>query len=46
VHTRAAGTIHQNTLRATELNARFPGLLKAILAQVPDGNTVTAERKR
>jgi DNA-binding transcriptional ArsR family regulator len=46
VHTRAAGTIHQNTLRATELNARFPGLLKAILAQVPDGSTVTAERKR
>jgi DNA-binding transcriptional ArsR family regulator len=36
VHTLAAGTVHQNTLRATELNARFPGLLKAILAQAPD----------
>ncbi len=46
VHTRAAGTVHQNTLRATELNARFPGLLKAILAQAPDGSAVSAERRR
>lgn len=36
VRTVAAGTVHQNTLRIAELNARFPGLLKAILAQVPD----------
>jgi DNA-binding transcriptional ArsR family regulator len=33
VHTRVAGTVHQNTLRRTELDARFPGLLSAILLQ-------------
>jgi DNA-binding transcriptional ArsR family regulator len=33
VQTRGAGTVHQNTLRREELNARFPGLLDAILAQ-------------
>jgi DNA-binding transcriptional ArsR family regulator len=45
VHTRAAGTVHQNTLRAAELNARFPGLLKAILAQASDRDGVKSERK-
>lgn len=34
VQTRVAGTVHQNTLRRTELNARFPGLIDAILKQV------------
>ncbi len=33
VHTRIAGTVHQNTLRRAELDARFPGLLDAILLQ-------------
>ena len=45
VHTRAAGAIHQNTLRLADLNTRFPGLLKAILAQAPESGMVTAERK-
>jgi DNA-binding transcriptional ArsR family regulator len=35
VQTRVAGTQHQNTLRRAELDARFPGLLDAILRQVP-----------
>lgn len=46
VHTRAEGTVHQNTLRLPELNARFPGLLGAILAQAPEGDIVKAVRKR
>lgn len=33
VHTRVAGTVHQNTLRRVELEARFPGLIAAVLAQ-------------
>jgi DNA-binding transcriptional ArsR family regulator len=33
VQTRVAGTVHQNTLRRAELDARFPGLLDAILRQ-------------
>jgi DNA-binding transcriptional ArsR family regulator len=33
VQTRVTGTVHQNTLRQAELDARFPGLLKAVLAQ-------------
>ena len=33
VHTRAVGTVHQNALRRTEIDSRFPGLLDAILAQ-------------
>lgn len=45
VHTRAAGTVHQNTLRASELNARFPGLLEAILAQASDGGSPAEEQK-
>ena len=32
VHTRAAGTTHLNVLRRDELDARFPGLLVAVLA--------------
>jgi DNA-binding transcriptional ArsR family regulator len=34
VQTRVAGTVHQNTLRRAELDARFPGLLDAVLAQL------------
>ncbi len=45
VVTRTSGTVHQNSLRAAELNARFPGLLKAILAQAPDGGTVKPRTK-
>jgi DNA-binding transcriptional ArsR family regulator len=33
VHTRTVGTTHMNSLRAAELEQRFPGLLKSILAQ-------------
>ena len=33
VHTRNVGTTHMNSLRAAELDSRFPGLLGAILAQ-------------
>jgi DNA-binding transcriptional ArsR family regulator len=35
VQTRVAGTVHQNTLRRAELDARFPGLVDAILRQLP-----------
>ena len=33
VHTRPEGTVHQNSLRQADLEARFPGLLQAVLAQ-------------
>lgn len=33
VHTRNVGTTHMNSLRGEELDARFPGLLAAILGQ-------------
>ncbi|MCF7533608.1 ArsR/SmtB family transcription factor [Pseudomonas petrae] len=33
VHTRNIGTTHMNSLRAEELDVRFPGLLRIILAQ-------------
>jgi DNA-binding transcriptional ArsR family regulator len=33
VHTQTAGTSHLNTLRREELDARFPGLLGAVLKQ-------------
>ncbi len=33
VHTRSLGTTHMNSLRRDEMEARFPGLLDAILAQ-------------
>ncbi|GLQ87348.1 ArsR/SmtB family transcription factor [Dyella flagellata] len=46
VHTRAEGTIHQNSLRLTDLNARFPGLMDAILAQAMNGGTSGAKPKR
>jgi DNA-binding transcriptional ArsR family regulator len=39
VQTRVAGTVHQNTLRRVELDARFPGLVDAVLKQL----TVTAQ---
>ncbi|MFT4511222.1 ArsR/SmtB family transcription factor [Caballeronia sp. 15711] len=35
VQTRVAGTVHQNTLRRTELNSRFSGLLDSVLNQMP-----------
>jgi len=46
VHTRAAGTVHQNTLRAAELNKRFPKLLDAILAQAPEASTRARARAK
>ena len=33
VCTRSAGTTHINSLRREEMDARFPGLLEAILSQ-------------
>ncbi|SEJ52888.1 regulatory protein, arsR family, partial [Azotobacter beijerinckii] len=33
VCTRSVGTTHINSLRSEEMNARFPGLLEAILSQ-------------
>jgi DNA-binding transcriptional ArsR family regulator len=33
VHTRNIGTTHMNSLRSDELDVRFPGLLRCILAQ-------------
>lgn len=35
VHTRSMGTTHLNTLRHLDLDARFPGLLHAVLSQEP-----------
>jgi DNA-binding transcriptional ArsR family regulator len=46
LHTRAAGTNHQNTLRRKELDLRFPGLLDAILAQAAEADPVAPEPKR
>ena len=34
VRTRVAGTVHQNSLRRAELDARFPGLMEAIVKQI------------
>jgi DNA-binding transcriptional ArsR family regulator len=33
VQTRVEGTMHQNTLRRAELDARFPGLMAAVIKQ-------------
>ncbi len=33
VHTRSVGTTHLNSLRAEELESRFPGLLASVLSQ-------------
>jgi hypothetical protein len=33
VQTRVEGTVHQNTLRRAELDARFPGLMAAVVKQ-------------
>lgn len=35
VFTENSGTIHMNSLRRIDIDARFPGLLDAILAQHP-----------
>lgn len=32
IHTTKSGQTHHNALRETDLNARFPGLLKTLLA--------------
>jgi hypothetical protein len=34
VRTRVAGTVHQNSLRRAELDARFPGLMEAVIKQI------------
>ncbi|PLC54715.1 transcriptional regulator [Pollutimonas nitritireducens] len=36
VFTRNSGTIHLNSLRRTDIESRFPGLLDAILTQKTD----------
>ena len=43
VHTRPEGTVHQNSVRQADLEARFPGLLQAVLAQAvtPAGTDAT-----
>ena len=46
VHTQAEGTNHQNSLRLNELNARFPGLMDAILAQAEGSGVRAAKPKR
>ncbi|WP_409311058.1 ArsR/SmtB family transcription factor [Pectobacterium sp. B1J-3] len=33
IHTTNIGTTHMNRLRRTEMEARFPGMLEAILSQ-------------
>ena len=35
IHQRADGTARRNTLRRDDLDARFPGLLDAVLAAAP-----------
>jgi len=34
VRTRVAGTVHQNSLRRAELDARFPCLMEAVIKQI------------
>ncbi|MFM0050756.1 ArsR/SmtB family transcription factor [Caballeronia grimmiae] len=34
VRTRVAGTVHQDSLRRAELDARFPGLMEAVIKQI------------
>lgn len=46
VHTEAEGTNHQNSLRLEELDARFPGLMDAILAQTEGGRVSSAKGRR
>jgi len=36
VRTRVAGTVHQNSLRRAELDARFPGLMEAVIRQIAE----------
>ncbi len=43
LQTRAEGSVHQNTLRRDELDARFPGLLATILAQSVDERAAPAK---
>jgi DNA-binding transcriptional ArsR family regulator len=38
IHQRVAGTKRVNSLRAADLETRFPGLLDAVLAGVPAGH--------
>ncbi len=37
IHQRADGMARRNTLRHDDLDARFPGLLDAVLAAAPRG---------
>ncbi len=37
IHVRRQGTAYLNSLRRTELNARFPGLLAAVLRSAGEG---------
>jgi DNA-binding transcriptional ArsR family regulator len=46
LYTEADRTTHQNTLRRKEIDARFPGLLDAILAQKAEGGGHLAKPKR
>ena len=46
VQTIPAGTVHQNTLRLSEMNTRFPGLLDAILMQGTEAKVIAAGRRR
>jgi DNA-binding transcriptional ArsR family regulator len=41
VRTRVAGTVHQNSLRRAELDARFPGLMEAIVKQIVNEPALT-----
>lgn len=34
MRTRVAGTVHQNSLRRAELDARCPGLMEAVIKQI------------
>jgi DNA-binding transcriptional ArsR family regulator len=46
VRTTRTGVQHRNRLRSEDLNKRFPGLLKAILDQVPHTGRTAASRRR
>jgi DNA-binding transcriptional ArsR family regulator len=46
VETIPAGTVHQNTLRRSEMNTRFPGLLDAILVQGTEADVIAAGPRR
>ena len=43
VHTEKMGTQHLNSLRVDELEAKFPGVLAAVLAAAGDGEICDAQ---